>query len=157
MAAIEGLGHVAIHCEDIMRMRDFYTRVLGLTISDEDLERRGMCFLSADPAQEHHEFVLAKGRDVPRDGTLVNQISFKVKSLDDVRVFYHRVKAEGMRIQGAVSHGNALGFYFYDPEDNRIELYYKTGYKVGQPNYHPIDLEKPNEELLAFARSFEAS
>ena len=41
MPRIDSLGHVGIYAEDLMKMRDFYTRVLGLTISDEDLEERG--------------------------------------------------------------------------------------------------------------------
>ena len=51
---ISGLGHVGIICDDFMKMRDFYTRVIGLTVTDEDPER-GSCFLSADPEHEHHE------------------------------------------------------------------------------------------------------
>ena len=46
MPQITGLGHVGLYCEDLGKMRDFYARVLGLTISDEDLER-GICFLRA--------------------------------------------------------------------------------------------------------------
>ena len=34
MARIESLGHVGIYAEDLMKMRDFYSRVLCLTISD---------------------------------------------------------------------------------------------------------------------------
>ena len=30
MSAIYGVGHVGIYTEDLMRMQDFYTRVLGL-------------------------------------------------------------------------------------------------------------------------------
>jgi catechol 2,3-dioxygenase-like lactoylglutathione lyase family enzyme len=37
---IKGLGHVGIVCDDLMKMRDFYTRIIGLTITDEDPERR---------------------------------------------------------------------------------------------------------------------
>ena len=48
MPEITGLGHVGLYCHDLGTMRDFYARVLGLTISDEDLER-GICFLSAAP------------------------------------------------------------------------------------------------------------
>jgi hypothetical protein len=48
--------------------------------------------------------------------------------------------------------------YFFDPEDNRIELYYKTGYIVKQGFSRPIDLQnQSNEEILTFSRSFEAS
>ena len=156
MPELDGLGHVAIHCEDIMKMRDFYTRVMGLKIADEDLEGLGMCFLSTDPQSEHHEFVLAKGRDVPRDGVLVNQISWKIKTLDELRDFYILLQGEeNVRIERTVSHGNALAFYFRDPENNRVELYYKTGDQVRQPRLDPIDLSQPNEELLAAAKALE--
>jgi len=83
MPAIEGLGHVGIHTEDLLKMRDFYTRVMGLQIADENLER-GIVFLSANPEYEHHEFVLARGRDVPQGAKVVQQISFKVKSPEDL-------------------------------------------------------------------------
>ncbi|MEE8442981.1 MAG: VOC family protein [Dehalococcoidia bacterium] len=158
MPELDGLGHVAIHCEDLMKMRDFYTRVMGLKIADEDLEGSGMCFLSTDPGSEHHEFVLAPGRNVPRDGVLVNQISWKVKTLDALRDFYNLLEKEpNARIQRSVSHGNALSFYVFDPEDNRLELYYKTGYKVRQPHRDLIDLNRSNEELLADAKALEGS
>ena len=48
MPKIDSLGHVGIYAEDLMKMRDFYSRVLGLEISDEDLEERGMTFFTAD-------------------------------------------------------------------------------------------------------------
>ncbi|MBM3941780.1 MAG: glyoxalase [SAR202 cluster bacterium] len=153
MPKIDGLGHVGVYANDLMKMRDFYTRVMGLKIADEDLEGRGMTFLSSDPEYEHHEFVLMKGRAAPADAKVIQQISFKVASVDDLREFYLRLKKEGMKIDRTVSHGNALGLYFFDPEGNRIELYYKTGYPVPQPHGDPINLENTTEELLAQARA----
>jgi catechol 2,3-dioxygenase len=60
-----------------------------------------------------------------------------------------------MKIDRTVTHGIACSVYFYDPEDNRVELYYTTPYKVRQPLGEPIDLDRPDEELLAFAQSLE--
>ena len=64
MPEVTGLGHVGIICDDFLKMRDFYTRVIGLTVTDEDPDR-GSCFLSADPGNEHHELNLGRG---PRPG-----------------------------------------------------------------------------------------
>ena len=153
MPGIEGLGHVGIYADDLMKQRDFYTRVIGLKVADEDLEGRGMCFLSSDPEREHHEFVLMKGREAPEGTKLIQQISFIVPTIDDLREHYHRLQAENVKIDRIVSHGNAFGMYFFDPEGNRIELYYKTGFKVPQPHGDPIDLDEPNEKLLADARA----
>jgi catechol 2,3-dioxygenase-like lactoylglutathione lyase family enzyme len=152
MSQITGLGHVGIYADDLMRQRDFYTRVLGLTIADEDLEGRGMVFLSTDPVAEHHEFVLMKGRVTSDDAQVIQQISFKVSSIDDMREFKARLEAEDLQIERIVSHGNAFGMYFFDPEGNRLEVYDKTGYPVPQPHGDPLDLEKTDAELLADAR-----
>jgi catechol 2,3-dioxygenase-like lactoylglutathione lyase family enzyme len=160
---IKGLGHVGIICDDFMKMRDFYTRVIGLTVTDEDPER-GSCFLSADPEHEHHELNLgqSRGPDHP-DGARpktqgLGQMSFIVPSLDDLRTLHHRFQAEGTRILRTVTHGISVSIYFLDPEDNVGEVYYKTGYNVRQGFSRPIDLEKQSDqEILAFSQSFEAT
>jgi catechol-2,3-dioxygenase len=154
MPRISGLGHVGLYCHDLPKMRAFYAGVLGLTISDENLER-GICFLSAAPEAEHHELALVQAREPGQKTHSVQQVSFKVESLDDVRGFYHRLVDAGMKIDRTVTHGIACSVYFYDPEDNRIELYWTTPYQVRQPLGEPIDLDRPDAELLALARSFE--
>ena len=153
MAAIEALGHVGVYAEDIMKQRDFYSRVMGLKIADEDLDGRGMIFMSADPEREHHEFVLVKGRVTDGDAKVIQQISFIVNSVEDLKDFYRRFKEENVNIERTVSHGNALGMYFFDPEGNRIEIYYRTGYDVPQPHGDPIDLEASVEDLLGIAQA----
>ena len=155
MPQISGLGHVGLYCHNLETMRDFYARVLGLTITDEDLER-GICFLSAAPDTEHHELGAGARQETRRTRPdNVQQVSFKVRSLADVRAFYHRVREAGMKIDRTVSHGIACSVYFYDPEDNRIELYYTTPYDVRQPLGEPIDLDAPDADLLAFSKSLE--
>jgi catechol-2,3-dioxygenase len=136
-----------------MKQRDFYTRVMGLKIADEDLEGRGMVFMSADPVAEHHEFVLIKGRVTSDDARVIQQISFKVPSIDTLRDFKRRIEAENLSVERIVSHGNAFGMYFFDPEGNRIELYYKTGFPVPQPHGDPINLEQSDDELLSEAKA----
>ena len=82
-----------------------------------------MCFLSSDPEREHHEFVLMKGKDAPEGAKVIQQISFIVPTIDDLREHYHRLQDENVKIDRIVSHGNAFGMYFFDPEGNRIELW----------------------------------
>ena len=153
MPQITGLGHVGIFTEDLSAQREFYSETLGLTIADEDLDF-GIVFLSADPDAEHHELVLMNRREGDAEsGAPVQQISFKVRSLDDLRDFYHRLRDRDTKFNMIVSHGNAFGMYFDDPEGNNIELYYKTGFDVPQPHADPIDLDRPNEDLLSEARA----
>ncbi len=152
MARTAGLGHVGIYAHDLMKMRDFYTRVIGLQVADEDLEGRGMCFLSSDPISEHHEFVLMKGRQSDGDTQLIQQISFKVPTIQDLREYKQALDDEQMKIDRIVSHGNAFGMYFFDPEGNRVELYYRTGFPVPQPHGDPLDLSRSDDELLSDAK-----
>ena len=156
MPGITNLGHLGLFCEDLEQMRDFYSRFMGLTITDEDLER-GICFLSANPEGEHHELALPKMRDDSQPTQYLQQMSFIVKSMEDLADFYHRIQEEGYRIDRTVTHGISCSIYFYDPEDNRIELYYKTGYNVRQPLGEEIDLDQSAQGILDFSKSFESS
>jgi len=149
---VAGLGHVGIYADDLMKQRDFYTRVIGLSIADEDLDGRGMCFMSADPISEHHEFVLMKGRVSSADTNTIQQISFKVPTIQDLRDYHKRLLDEDIKVERIVSHGNAFGMYFFDPEGNRVELYYKTGFPVPQPHGDLIDLTRSDDELIGDAR-----
>lgn len=160
---VTSLGHVGIICDDFLNMRDFYTRVMGLTVTDESPERSS-CFLSGDPETEHHQLALGQVRGADEPGGArpktqgVGQISFIVESMDALKMLYGRVKDDGRRIDNVVTHGISCSVYFFDPEDNRIEIYYKTGFIVKQGFSRPIDLEnQSNEEILAFSRSFEAT
>ena len=154
---VAGLGHVGIYADDLMKQRDFYTRVIGLSIADEDLDGRGMCFMSADPVSEHHEFVLMKGRVSSIDTNTIQQISFKVPTIQDLRDYHKRLLDEDIKVERIVSHGNAFGMYFFDPEGNRVELYYKTGFPVPQPHGDLIDLTRSDEELIGDARELLAT
>ena len=153
MPKVSGLGHVGIFVHDLMKQRDFYSRVMGLEIADEDIEGRGMVFLSAHPDEEHHEFVIMKGRTGDTDAQVIQQLSFKVDTLAELKEFHTVFKDEGVEIQRTVSHGNAFGMYATDPEGNTIEVYYKTGFPVPQPHGDPVDLDDSEEDLMEIARS----
>ncbi|WP_406131618.1 VOC family protein [Streptomyces sp. NBC_00989] len=147
---ITGLGHTGFWVHDLERMRDFYSRVMGLTVTDED-EERGIVFLSARPDEEHHEFVLQRGRTAPDGARLTHQVSWRVDSLESVIAFHHRFRAEGIEVQQEVTHGNAIGIYFFDPEGNRNEVYLRLERDVRQPFRKTIDLDQSPDEVLAEA------
>ena len=153
MPSVAGLGHVGIYTHDLFKMRDFYSRVMGLEITDEETEETGIVFMSSNPEEEHHEFVLMKGRDVPEGSKVVQQISFYVNSLSELKAFHTVFKDEEVRIQRTVSHGNAFGMYSLDPEGNTIEIYYRTGFPVPQPCADPVNLDDSEEKLIDIAKS----
>lgn len=145
---IAELGHVGIRCSDVAKQLKFYTEILNLTVTDHDSEL-GTWFLSSRPDQEHHEVLLASGRDAERDTRLIQQISFRCASLDDVVSFYRSFKKHGVEVDAVVSHGNAIGVYFFDPEGNRCEVYWQTGWSARQPFVEYIDIEISPDQLLA--------
>lgn len=142
MTKVTSLGHVGISVRNLDKMLNFYTDVLGLTVTDR--AGRGV-FLSAQPEQEHHEFVI--GENAERSSN-AQQISFTMGSLDELKEMYQAVVDAGCRIERVVNHGIAFGCYFLDPEENRVEVYWSTGMDYPQPHAEPLDLTKSNQELL---------
>ena len=148
---ITGLGHTGFWVNDLEVMREFYTTVLGLTVTDEDAEL-GIVFFSARPDEEHHEFVLQRGRTAPAGSKLTHQVSWRVDSLDSILEFHRRFRNAGVEVQQEVTHGNAIGIYFFDPEGNRNEVYLRVEKDVRQPFRKTLDLDQPAEGVLAQAK-----
>jgi len=146
--AITGLGHTGFWVDDLEKMRDFYARVLGLTVTDED-EELGIVFFSARPSTEHHEFVLQRGRRAAPDVRLAHQVSWRVDSIDAILEFHRRFREEGIEVQQEVTHGNAIGIYFFDPEGNRNEVYLRLERDVRQPFRKSINLDQDPRDVLA--------
>ncbi len=145
MPSVTGLGHVGIYVQDMPKMVEFYTSVLGMTLTDRGPDDR-IVFLSAQPDKEHHEIALAQAQGGQK--TNAQQISFTCGSLHDLKEFYLKINEAGLKIERTVSHGNAFGCYFRDPEENIVEVYWHTGVDYPQPYGDPIDLSAPEHELL---------
>lgn len=148
MARVTGLGHVGIYVQDLERMVAFYRDVMGMQVTKQNW-RVGAVFLSADPEAVDHEIALMRGRPSADDPHLIQQISMRVESLDDLRTFHRRLRAEGYRIDRVVNHASAIGCYFFDPEGNRTEVFWITGRPSWVPVANPIDIEQPDDVVLA--------
>jgi catechol-2,3-dioxygenase len=147
---VVGLGHTGLWVQDLEKMRDFYERVIGLTVTDED-DEQGIVFFSAQPDVEHHELVLQRGRTAPPGSMLVHQISWRVDSVETLQMYHRRFKEEGVAVQQEVTHGNAYGIYFFDPEGNRGEVYLRIDRDVRQPFRKSLNLEQPVDDVNAEA------
>jgi len=102
-----------------------------------------LLFLSRDP-DEHHELVLVSGRPPGIDYNVVNQISFKLPTLADLKAMHARLREEGFKEFRIVAHGNAWSVYFADPEGNRVELFVDTPWHTPQPFAETFDIEAPS-------------
>jgi len=138
---------------DLERMADFYTRLLGFSITDRgDMGSLKFIFLSRNP-QEHHQIVLVTGRPPSLPFNPINQISFRMAEFSGLREMHRRLVAEKVRELYPVSHGNALSVYFHDPEANRIELFVDTPWYTRQPQRIPMDMSLADAELWKWAEA----
>ncbi|MHB9881322.1 VOC family protein [Pacificimonas sp. ICDLI1SI03] len=146
-------SHVGLFVTDMKKMAEFYTATMGFFITDRGtLNGKKITFFSRDP-REHHQIVLVEGRD---HGTQLNlnQISFRLGSLGELKIFYERlVKAETAGMEPVI-HGNSWSIYFHDPEGNRIEVFADTDWYISQPFKEPLDLTRPVEEIRSFTEAY---
>jgi catechol 2,3-dioxygenase len=145
------LCHIGIYAHDIEPMVDFYSRIFGLVVTDRGYsESRGVhiAFLSRDPS-EHHQVAIASGRPKDAAFTTINQISFRVQCLEDLKQYYPMLLKEQVKKLDPRNHGNAWSIYFADPEGNRVEVYCRSPWHVGQPFGEPLDLTESAETIRA--------
>ena len=142
-------SHVGIYVNDLAMMQDFYTRVLGFTVTDRGPQgETELAFLSRDP-EEHHQVVMVSGRPDSLPFNVVNQISFRVRDLVALKQFHGVLRRERVSEISPVTHGNAISVYFRDPEGNRLELFIDTPWYCTQPCREPVDLSQPDEVIMA--------
>jgi catechol-2,3-dioxygenase len=147
MPRVVGLGHIGIHVRDLDKMTTFYRDFLGMQITKQSPGRA--VFLSSDPERVDHEIALMTGRPSSEDPHLIQQISLRVNTLDDLREFKRRILEAGYKIDQIVTHLSAIGCYFFDPEGNRTEVFWLTGRPSWVMVGVPIDIDRPDAEIMA--------
>ena len=147
MPHVVGLGHIGIYVRDLDRMTAFYRDFLGMQVTKQSPGRA--VFLSSNPERVDHEIALMTGRAADQEPRLIQQISLRVNTLDDLRDFKRRILQEGYLIDTIVTHLSAIGCYFFDPEGNRTEVFWLTGRPSWVMVGVPIDIDRPDDEILA--------
>lgn len=147
-------SHFGFHVTDLEGVANFYKAVLQFTETDRgNLGAVQLIFLSRDP-DAHHQLALISGR--PPEGLVynpINQISFKVPDMANLRQVHARALQAGASDMQATTHGNAVSLYFRDPEGNRLEVFMDTPWYCFQPLREPIDFEVSDEQVLAQAEA----
>lgn len=154
-------SHLGLSVRDVPSMERFYTEVLGFTVTDRgDAGGMQLVFLSRDP-YDHHQIVLASGRPSempantanPQFGPSINQISFRMGSLADLRFMFERLSAEGGSNFFPCNHGIAWSIYAHDPEGNNLEFFVDTDWYISQPFLIPLDLSQNDAEIHRLTQS----
>jgi catechol 2,3-dioxygenase-like lactoylglutathione lyase family enzyme len=142
MPRVAGLGHLGIFVRDIERMTAFYRDFLGMQVTKQDPAGR-MIFLSSDPESVDHEIALMSGRAEDDGPPLIQQISLRVPSLNDLRTFHRNLTEQGYRIDQVVTI-SAIGCYRSRRARTEVFLTVAVG-MIGIP----IDIDWPDVNIMA--------
>lgn len=148
------LTHAGIYVQDIDRVGAYYTRVLGLRVTDRGHAERlpgrpEVLFMSASPTSHHQVVLVGWPKDAQIGHSSVNQLSFRVGSVGELRAMYRALIESAIAAVTPINHGNAFSLYTHDPEGNGIEVYLDLPWYVSQPHGEPLDLSLSDEELFA--------
>jgi catechol 2,3-dioxygenase len=159
-------SHMGVTVRDLPLMEAFYLAVMGFIVTDRGSAGGGMdlVFLSRTP-NDHHQIILGTGRPEnlppntinPQFGPSINQISFKMPALEEMRKVRAKLEANGAQNILAANHGNAWSLYAHDPEGNNLEFYVESPWYVAQPMFEMLDLTKNDEDILTETRELCAS
>ena len=119
------VGHVHLKVSDLKRAEEFYTKILGLTVT----ERIGNKFVFLTLGKHHHDVALMDvGKNAPlppSDGTGLFHFAFEVATMRDFAVLYKIFREAGIT-PTTVDYGISKAMYIPDPDQNIIEIYVDT-------------------------------
>ena len=119
------LGHLVVRVRDLERAEDFYTRILGLTVTAK-FDGHAV-FMSANTELSHELLIVNPENGAPdpeHSGALVH-MAWQMGSFEDLKALHQRLKDNEIPIVNIGDHGLSLGVYFRDPDGNELEAYYE--------------------------------
>jgi catechol 2,3-dioxygenase len=119
------IGHVHLKVADIDRALSFYCGVLGFELQQRVGDQAA--FISA--GGYHHHIGLntweSKGGPPPRPGTTgLYHVAIRYPTRAALADALRRLRAAGIRLDGASDHGVSEALYLRDPDQNGVELYW---------------------------------
>src|ERR1700739_1059960 len=137
------LQHVNIYVRNAERSKEWYEEMLGL--HTYEYLPGWAAFMSADTEQSHEVALMQVGEDAPlqkkgQDG--LHHMALPLASPDDLKDFYHRIKAKGWPIEHISDHGISLGIYTRDPDGNGVEVFYEMPRAEWPVDYHIFSRDK---------------
>ena len=118
------IGHVHLKVADLQRAIDFYSGVIGLTVT----QRYGgqAAFLAAGGYHHHiglNTWESAGGTPPPPGHTGLYHTAFLFPDRAALGQAMDRALRAGIEIDGAADHGVSEAVYLRDPDGNGVELY----------------------------------
>ena len=124
MIRILGIDHVAVNVRDIDKAVEFYTKVIGLKITEREPSKPGIeYFLDCGPSLIG--IIQAKDLDqshpFANEGLGANHFSFRVHA-KDFDPMITRLEEHGVAIEFAKKRAKSWSLYFYDLDGNKLEV-----------------------------------
>ena len=124
MIKVLGIDHAAISVKKLDKSLEFYTKVLGLQITEREYSKPGIeyfldCGSSLIGLIQGDE---KEGKHLLQDGGLGgNHVSFRVKTKDFDRIV-EEVKERKIPITFMKKREKSWSLYFLDPDGNKLEI-----------------------------------
>lgn len=114
------IGAVTLHVQDLVRLRNFYVRTVGLCVHDETAD---CVALGTETTVLINLKRLTNGRFHPRNTGLYH-LALRVPTRADLGHWLRHYARQGApNWQGGSDHGVSDALYLSDPEGNGIEIY----------------------------------
>ena len=136
------LGHVLLFTPSLERQIDFYTRVLGLRLSDRS--RSIIAFLRC--TTDHHNLAL-----LTSPGPGFHHASFEVGSVDEIAMGALRMKEAGWEPSWGIGRhviGSNFFYYIRDPWGSLAEYFHDLDYIPEQCAWEPRDFAEKDALYL---------
>lgn len=126
MIRLARLGHVALRVADVQRSREFYSKVLGFEVVEEDPEHGGVFMALEGLSHTIDLFASDTPAVAPTPGAVgVRHIAFLVDSEQALKDAHAWLRSHGVPIARALDHVSQKSIYFHDPDGNTLEIYYE--------------------------------
>jgi catechol 2,3-dioxygenase len=122
------IGHVALRVADVARSREFYVKLLGFEVVEEDPEHGGVFMALPGLSHTVDLFAAPEGTSPPpraAEAVGVRHIAFLVESEEALREAWAALRAHGVSIVRALDHVSQKSIYFHDPDGTLLEIYYE--------------------------------
>jgi catechol 2,3-dioxygenase len=124
---ISKIGHVVLNVSDLARSVEFYTQVLGFSVSDvypEAMVPGGMVFMRCNA--DHHGVALVGSMKGASPNIELNHFAFEVGTLDEVLRARDHLQKHKVQIdfEGRRRAGVQIAVEFRDPDGHRLEIFW---------------------------------
>ncbi len=125
---IRGVHHLKVPVRDLQRSRDWYERVLGLSVgrefTDDDGVVRGVAGGLVDPAGQTVLSLALRVDPAHSSGTGgFDPLSLAIGSFDDLAAWQHHLSAEGVDTSTIADGDNVRAIAVRDPDQVEIRLF----------------------------------